>query len=237
MALQPASRARQVVRHLVAHPEHGALPALLLVLTVVTGVVDAVSILSLGRVFVANMTGNVVFVGFAIAGAPGFSLAASLSALAGFVIGAAAGGALAARVSPRRRLLAVATLAEVVLLAAGFAILAARHDRIGPVAADLVAALLAVALGLQNAVVRRLAVMDLTTTVLTMTLTGIAADLRAPDRLTTLTRRLLAVLTMLAGAALGTLLDLRAGPRWALLLAVALTAAVAVTAARLHHPE
>ena len=46
----------------------------MLVLTVVTGVVDAVSILSLGRVFVANMTGNVVFVGFAIAGASGFSL-------------------------------------------------------------------------------------------------------------------------------------------------------------------
>jgi hypothetical protein len=37
---------------------------LLLTLTVVTGTVDAVSILSLGRVFVANMTGNVVFVGF-----------------------------------------------------------------------------------------------------------------------------------------------------------------------------
>ena len=35
------------------------------------GVVDAVSILSLGRVFVANMTGNVVFVGFALAGASG----------------------------------------------------------------------------------------------------------------------------------------------------------------------
>jgi uncharacterized membrane protein YoaK (UPF0700 family) len=64
----------------------------MLVLTVLTGVVDAVSILSLGRVFVANMTGNVVFIGFALAGAPGFSLSAALLALAGFVIGAAAGG-------------------------------------------------------------------------------------------------------------------------------------------------
>jgi hypothetical protein len=69
---------------LVADPAHGPLPALMLVLTVLTGVVDAVSILSLGRVFVANMTGNVVFVGFALAGASGFSLSASLSALAGF---------------------------------------------------------------------------------------------------------------------------------------------------------
>jgi len=60
----------------------GPLPPLLLVLTVVTGVVDAVSILLLGRVFVANMTGNVVFSAFALVGAPGFSLSASLAALA-----------------------------------------------------------------------------------------------------------------------------------------------------------
>jgi uncharacterized membrane protein YoaK (UPF0700 family) len=58
----------------------------LLGLTVVTGIVDAVSILSLGRVFVANMTGNVVFIGFALARAPGFSLSASLSALVGFLL-------------------------------------------------------------------------------------------------------------------------------------------------------
>jgi len=64
----------------------------MLVLTVLTGVVDAVSILSLGRVFVANMTGNVVFIGFALAGASGFLLSASLSALAGFLFGAAVGG-------------------------------------------------------------------------------------------------------------------------------------------------
>jgi hypothetical protein len=61
----------------------GPLPSLLLVLTVVTGVVDAVSILRLGRVFVANMTGNVVFSAFALVGAPGFSRSASLATLAG----------------------------------------------------------------------------------------------------------------------------------------------------------
>ena len=48
---------------------HGPLPPLLLGLTVVTGLVDAFSYLLLGHVFVANMTGNVVFLGFAIAGA------------------------------------------------------------------------------------------------------------------------------------------------------------------------
>ena len=48
---------------------HGPLPVLLIVLTVVTGLVDAVSYLNLGHVFVANVTGNVVFLGFAAAGA------------------------------------------------------------------------------------------------------------------------------------------------------------------------
>jgi uncharacterized membrane protein YoaK (UPF0700 family) len=47
----------------------------------------AVRILRLGRVFVANMTGNIAFTGFTITGAPGFSLSASLFALAGFMAG------------------------------------------------------------------------------------------------------------------------------------------------------
>jgi len=80
-----------------AAARHGPLPPLLLALTVVTGVVDAVSILRLGRVFVANMTGNVVFTGFALVGAPGFSLSASLAALAGFLVGALGGGSLTKR--------------------------------------------------------------------------------------------------------------------------------------------
>ena len=61
---------------------HGPLPPLLLGLTLLTGLVDAFSYLVLGHVFVANMTGNVVFLGFALAGAPGFSIAASLVAIA-----------------------------------------------------------------------------------------------------------------------------------------------------------
>jgi Protein of unknown function (DUF1275) len=65
------ARPHGLLRSLVADPGFGPLPGLLLVLTVVTGVVDAISILALGRVFVANMTGNVVFAGFAIVGAPG----------------------------------------------------------------------------------------------------------------------------------------------------------------------
>ncbi|MGW5239332.1 DUF1275 family protein [Monashia sp. NPDC004114] len=80
---------RLVHNSLVADRAHGPLPLLLVALTVFTGIVDAVSILALGRVFVANMTGNVVFVGFAVVGAPGFSLRASSLGLAGFLVGEA----------------------------------------------------------------------------------------------------------------------------------------------------
>src|ERR1700674_3752931 len=70
---------------------HGPLPALLLVLTLITGLVDAVSYLKLGHVFVANMTGNGVFLGFAMADAREFSFPASLSAIGAFLAGAFVG--------------------------------------------------------------------------------------------------------------------------------------------------
>ena len=73
----------------------GPLPPLLLALTIVTGLVDATSYLEFGHVFVANMTGNVVFLGFAIAGANGLSIWTSLVALGAFLV-----GGLAAVASP-----------------------------------------------------------------------------------------------------------------------------------------
>ena len=197
---------------LVANPKHGALPILLLGLTVLTGTIDAVSILSLGRVFVANMTGNVVFVGFALAGAPGFSLAASLFALGGFLVGAAGGGVLAGRRSGARpRLLRDCVVGELVLVLAALVVAAIAGHHPSAAAIDGMAALAALAMGGQNAVVRALAVPDLTTTVLTMTLTGIAADLRQPGRGTAVATRLLAVAAMLVGAVGGALTVLHVG--------------------------
>jgi uncharacterized membrane protein YoaK (UPF0700 family) len=208
MAVMPASRAGS----LVSGPAHGPLPALLLVMTAATGLVDAVSVLGLGRVFVANMTGNIVFLGFAVAGAPGFALAASLAALGGFLVGALAGGALAtSRAHRRGHLLRDAALIETVLLAA-------------------------IALGLQNSAVRRLGVPDLTTTVLTMTLTGIAADVRTSGR-AVVTRRVLSVAMMFGGALVGAVLVLNAGLAWALLPApVVLLAIVLVLAVVVRRP-
>jgi uncharacterized membrane protein YoaK (UPF0700 family) len=236
----PGRRRTAVWRQWFADPRHGPLPALLLVLTVNTGVVDAVSILRLGRVFVANMTGNVVFVGFAIAGAPGFSLVASLWALAGFIAGALAGGAASRRLGHNRgRLFASAAMAELVLLAATLVISVVAGSAMTGPQKDAIAAVAAVALGLQNAVVRALAVPDLTTTVLTMTLTGIAADKPGTGRWPVIVRRLLAVLSMLGGAIAGALLVIDLGTSAGLTLAVglvALTAAGAAIASRAAQP-
>ena len=216
---------------LIADPAHGPLPALMLVLTVLTGVVDAVSILSLGRVFVANMTGNVVFVGFAVAGASGFSLSASISALAGFLGGAALGGATARRLGGHRgRLLAAVAAAELVLVILALLITALAGANLGTGEKVAIAALLALAMGGQNAAVRDLKVFDLTTTVLTMTLTGIAADYRQRDGFA-ITRRLLAVFAMFAGAAVGTVLVLEVSNTAALGLAALLLITVTATAA------
>jgi uncharacterized membrane protein YoaK (UPF0700 family) len=182
---------------LLRDPRHGPLPALLLTLTVVTGLVDAVSILSLGRVFVANMTGNVVFVGFALAGAPGFSLAASLFALAGFLVGALGGGRVTRSLgTDRARLVRAATGTELALLTAALTVSLITTAPYGGPARDAIAGVAAVALGLQNAVVRKLGVPDLTTTVLTMTLTGIASDLQGGGGTAVIVRRILAVALM-----------------------------------------
>ena len=193
---------------------HGPLPPLLIVLTFVTGLVDAVTFLKLGpNVFVANMTGNIVFVGFAIAGATNISLLTSVVAVVAFLLGALGGGRLANRFAEHRgRMLAAATVIEAVLVAISLALVGFGGDRsTGGTAHYALIALLALAMGVQNATVaRRMGVADLTTSVLTLTLTGLAADSRLgggegprPGR------RLLAVGSMFAGALVGGLLVLK----------------------------
>ncbi|WP_329129867.1 DUF1275 domain-containing protein [Streptomyces sp. NBC_01476] len=184
---------------------HGPLPPLMLGLTVVTGLVDAFSYLALGHVFVANMTGNVVFMAFSLAGASGFSVLASVLSLVSFAVGAAGGGLLIHRVTTHRgKLLLAGTGLQVVLVLAAWLIglwvglPAGGGDRWALIV------VLGLAMGLQNAVVRRLAVPDLTTTVLTMTVTGIASDARlAGGTSSKAGRRLLSALAMFLGALAG----------------------------------
>ncbi|MFH8491004.1 YoaK family protein [Streptomyces longisporoflavus] len=184
---------------------HGPLMPLLLTLTLVTGLVDAVSYLALGHVFVANMTGNVVFLGFALAGADGLSATASLVAMAAFLAGALAGGRFGTRFAAHRgRLLTFATALQTVLVAASVLTAAASSGDVGTGARYILIVLLGLAMGLQNAIARRLGVPDLTTTVLTLTLTGLAADSASAGRAAPRPgRRYLSVLVMFLGALVG----------------------------------
>jgi len=183
-------------------------PYVFLGMTAVTGLVDAVSFLSLGRVFTANMTGNVVLLGFATARVPGLSVTLSLTALVSFLSGAVIGGRIMARAGSDShfRFAVQAFLLEVVVLtAASLCGIGYKADVMGPSVQRLaLIALTALAMGTRNAAVRKLAIPDLTTTVLTLTLTGIAADSSlANGNNVRLARRIGSVLAMLAGAALG----------------------------------
>jgi uncharacterized membrane protein YoaK (UPF0700 family) len=211
---------------------HGPLPPLMLALTVVTGLVDAFSYLVLGHVFVANMTGNVVFSGFAIAGAAGFSLTASLAALAAFAMGALLGGRVAHGARAHRgRVLHLALLLETTLVLAAYALAqTAVAPYAGPVQYALIA-LLGLAMGVQNAAARALAVPDLTTTVLTLTITGVAADSRAAGGKGGKSgRRTLSAGAMFTGGLVGAVAVQHGGPALPLLFAALLLMAATVTA-------
>src|SRR5580704_18830374 len=188
-----------------ADARHGPLPLMLIGLTVVTGLVDAFSYLVLGHVFVANMTGHVVFLGFALAGAPGFSVTASLAAVAAFALGALVGGNLGSRHSDHRGRLHSSAAAIQGLFLAASVILAIVGS--SPLAAGYrygLIAVLGISMGIQNAAARKIAIPDLTTTVLTLTITGIAADSAlAGGSGSKAGRRLRAVATVRGGAPIG----------------------------------
>lgn len=212
-----------------------AMVPLLLLISATTGLVDAVSVLGLGRVFTANMTGNVVFLGLAIADAPGFSWQLCVVALLFFAIGAGGGGWLCHRLaaSGRRRWLLWASTIEASLL--WLAAICAVVGGTPPVEATILAmiALTAVAMGFRNATVRQLKVADLTTTVLTLTITGLAADSppASGGKNPNIGRRAGAVLAIFLGALVGAALVLHVGLAIPLILAGLMTLGATVALA------
>jgi uncharacterized membrane protein YoaK (UPF0700 family) len=198
-------------------------------LTAATGLIDAVSYLRLGHTFVANMTGNVVFLGFAVAPDSGFRFGPPIVAVLGFVLGSLGGGR-AARVlesRPRRWLGAVFGVQAVVLAVCAVLIGVGVLEETGGTLYVLLL-VLAACFGVQNATVRHVAPRDMTTTVLTLTLTGLAADnalgsgQRAKPH-----RRLGSIAAMFVGAAVGALL-LQATTAGVIALAAVLVAGVAL---------
>jgi len=184
----------------------------LLALTFTTGLVDGASYLGLGHVFTANMTGNIVLLGFGIAGGYHLPVLAPIVSLLSFLVGAGAGGVLAQRFAGRHHVHAGSALGiETVLMAATAIFAALRTPHTGQLSGYIVIGVMALAMGVRNATIRKLAVPDLTTTVLTMTLTGLAADspLAGGSGKGSL-RRVTAVATMLAGALVGAL-ELKTG--------------------------
>lgn len=186
------------------------LRATLFILTAVTGVVDAVSFISLGHVFTANMTGNVVFLAFAVAGTPGLSIPRSTAALAAFVAGAVLGGRMALGIGPgAEHRASVAFGIEAALLGAATitAVYRSPADLQESASVYAVIILTAIAMGIRNAVVRKLGVPDLTTTVLTLTITGVASESSlAGGNNPRWQRRLASIVLMFGGAAAGALL-------------------------------
>lgn len=200
----------------------------LLLLTSATGLVDAVSVLVLGHVFVANMTGNVIFLGFWFIPHSGIDLPAAAVAFACFISGAVLGGRLARHLDTRaRRWLVIALSFEVVVLAA-LAVLAGAgvlqyHDG----GRLILIAGLALVFGTQNATARVFGVQELSTTVLTQTIVGIGFDSRIAGGTGDREKlRYAVVLTMLAGAVVGATMT-----RWMVAPVIGLAAAVVAVSA------
>jgi uncharacterized membrane protein YoaK (UPF0700 family) len=212
----------------------GLLPPLLVALTMVTGLVDSFSYLVLGHVIVANMTGNLVFLAFALAGTGGFSAPRSLVAIGAFGLGALAAGGLGragSRLADRRELLlGLTAVLQVVLLVAAVIMVALTAQPMTDGRRYSLIVLLAASMGAQNATARKLAIPDLTTTVLTLTITGIAADssivggtgAKAP-------RRLIPVAALLVGGLIGALIVRHAPVVYPLVIALVVLATVAAT--------
>ena len=182
---------------------------LMMTLTVVTGLLDAVGYLGLDRVFTGNMTGNVVILGMGIAAAEGLPVAGPLIALLGYVLGAAVGGRL---IRGRPKGWSAAITATVCVNALILAIVASLLLLLPPSggqspAGIAAAATIALVMGVQASIARFLAVTDMTTVVVTSTITSYASETLFMGGLAWFThRRLWAVVAIFGGALAGGLM-------------------------------
>jgi uncharacterized membrane protein YoaK (UPF0700 family) len=177
----------------------------LLLLTLATGLADAISILVLGHVFVANMTGNVIFLGFWLAPKSSIDLTAVAVALPTFVCSTIISGRLRRHFGERTRPWITSVLTTEIVLLVALSILAGTgvlryHDN----TKLIMIGVLAVTFGLQHSSARQFGIQELSTTVLTSTIVSLGLDSRlaggtgARQKL-----RLSVVFTMCAGAFVG----------------------------------
>ena len=187
---------------------HGSLYCL----TFVTGLVDAGSYVAMGHVFTANMTGNIVFLGFAFGGVQQLSIGRSAAALGFALVGGLLAGKLDSQLGKRLRnlWLAAALGIEALLLLGAMAAswyIEGPGERFGSTALYGIIALTALGMGIRNGTIRRLAVPELTTTVLTLTVAALAFDFSlTPGGNPRWRRRVGSILMMCSGAFVGVLL-------------------------------
>ena len=197
--------------------------AALLLLTFATGLADSLSILVLGHVFVANMTGNVIFLGFWLAPRTSIDLTAVAVALPTFVTTTILSGRLSRHFGIRTRPWITTVLATEIVLLVTLSILAGAgvlhyHDN----TKLIIIGFLAVTFGLQHSSARQFGIQELSTTVLTSTIVSLGIDSRISGGTGERQKlRFTVVFTMCAGAFLGATMS-----RFVIAPVFALTAAV-----------
>jgi uncharacterized membrane protein YoaK (UPF0700 family) len=196
--------------------QHERTPAIALaatvVLTFVTGIVDAVGFLALDRVFTGNMTGNIVILGMGVAGADDLPVLGPAIALAAFTAAAFAAGLALRKARATRppgwhhRVTVLLTLGAVTLTGLTFvAVWAGPHS--APAIEIAMAAATAAVMGSQAVVARAVAVADMTTVVVTSTLALLAGETwTRGGKGVVFNRRLGAIVVIFAGALAGALL-------------------------------
>ena len=210
---------------------HRSYTAGLLLLTASTGAIDAVSYLALDRVFTGNMTGNVLFIGFALVGVAGIPLLNNIIALLGFIVGSIVSGRIVGRGHKEKLPL---TSAWVLIVGGAIAIgLGITWTALGDlphVAILVITFLLAVVMGGQVSAVKPVGNSDITTIVVTNTLANLARDSRlGGGKGQAWVHRFLAVVMMGVGAAAGAWVITIWGGPWALFVAALIYIAGAVT--------
>lgn len=214
---------------------------LMLALTFSTGVADAVGYLGLDKVFTGNMTGNVVILGMAIAGADGLPVAGPLIALGAFMLGAALGGRVLrpVEVGWTSRATTLFGIVGAVMALVSISLFVVNGAPPQPFQ-FIITGLLAAAMGVQAAAARHLGVKDVTTVVVTSTITGFAADSwLGGGKGQPWFRRAAAIVLIGAGAGVGALL-LMVHIGWGVALSAVITVAVATighVTGQPHHAE
>ena len=179
-------------------------------LTFSTGLIDAATVLG-SSVFAANMTGNLVFLGFSLGGFQDYSVPSSLSAIFGFLLGAfLAGRLIRDKLTAKKAGASLGIQTVFILLGAALAWLTKAGEADGW-GRWLMLMLLSAAMGLQNTLsIKKDTLDDMKTTVMTLTLAGMAADL-GRGKTEKVGVRLLSVLLLVVGAVTGALIYYSAG--------------------------